>query len=321
MEFKAARLDTPALIITSLVTALLVGLTILFFALTPIGLIFSLVSALIISLSYLLSPANYSIEGANLIIRKVIGKEIRIHLNEIDGYAVIKDFSKLRVARTFGNGGLFGYYGAFSTAEYGPINFQLRSLKNFFIIKTKDNAYAISPAAVMRFEEMLTSAVQGMKGKIDILAPAKPETMKYANPLILLLPALLFILTVVMVLLVYSQLPERIAVHFDLQGNPDGWGSRTSYLISGIVPAAILTAISIIAFLIVRRATKKPNLPYYLITIFVVIQFFIAYVSFETYWVNKQGTHIIPFPYGFIIYFIAIVALLFVYYRKVKTSA
>ncbi|MDH4210378.1 MAG: PH domain-containing protein [candidate division WOR-3 bacterium] len=321
MEFKVAKFDTPALITTSIVTFLLAGLATLVFFLAPHGWVFSIISVLIISLSYLLSPMRYSFKGSDLIIRKVIGKEISIKLSEVESYVVVPNFTKLRVARTFGNGGLFGYYGTFSTAEYGPIDCQLRSLKNVIILKTKDKTYAISPDAVAQFEEKLTNAVKGVKGTIDVLVPSEPGTMEHANPLILLLPVFLFILTVVMVLLVYLQLPERVAVHFDMHGNPDGWGSRTSYLISGILPAAVLAAISILTFFIVRRAARKPNLPYLLVIIFAVIQFFTAYISFETYWVNKQGNHIIPFPYNMIVYFIAIAVLLFVYYRKVRSSA
>ena len=321
MEFKRAKLDTPALITTSLVTVLLAGLAIFFVTLEPFGWVFSVICLSIITLSYLLSPAKYYIQGSDLVIKKVIGKEIKIRLNEIEGYTIVPNFSKLRVARTFGNGGLFGYYGTFSTAEYGPLNCQLSNLKNVVILKTAEQTYAISPAALAQFENELTGGVNAVRGKIDALTPSETGTAHQAKPLILLLPLFLFILTLVMVFLVYLQLPERIAIHFDMHGNPDGWGSRTSYLISGIAPATILAAISILTFFIVRRATKKPNLPYFLVVIFAVIQFFTAYISFETFWVNKYGHHIIPFPYSMIVYFIAIVVLIFIYYRKVRSSA
>ncbi|UCD04724.1 MAG: DUF1648 domain-containing protein [candidate division WOR-3 bacterium] len=321
MEFKTARLDTPALVITSLVSVLLAGLAIFVLTLEPFGWIFSIICVSIIVLCYLLSPVKYYIQGSDLVIKKVIGKEIKIRLNEIEGYTIVPNFSKLRIARTFGNGGLFGYYGTFSTAEYGPMNCQLSNLKNVVILKTAEQTYAISPAALVQFEKELTGVVKAVRGKIDALMPSENGTAQYAKPLILLLPVILFILTVVMVFLVYLQLPERIAIHFDMHGNPDGWGSRISYLISGITPATILAAISILTFFIVRRATKKPNLPYFLVVIFAVIQFFTAYISFETYWVNTYGHHIIPFPYSMIIYFIAIVVLLFIYYRKVRSSA
>jgi hypothetical protein len=320
VEFKTARLDTPALIATTIATILLAAFAIFFFLQVPFGWVFSIIPILIISLSFLFSPSRYYFRGSDLVIRKVIGREKKVDLNEVEGYAVVPDFSKLRVARTFGNGGLFGYYGNFSTAEYGPLNCQMRNLKNVFVIKTRTASYALSPAAVSQFEEQLTGAVAAAKGRIDILAQSAPGTMQKANSLILSLPIMLFLLTVLMVLLAYSQLPQRIAVHFDLQGNPDGWASRASYLISGIVPAAILAAISIIAFSIVSRATRRPSLAYILVVLFAAIQLFVAYISLETYWVNKHGTSIIPFPYNFIVYFLAIAGLLIVYFRKTKAN-
>lgn len=320
MEFKTARFDTPALITTSIVTLLLIGLAIFFFTLAPFGWFFSIISLSIIALSYLFSPVRYSFQGSDLVIRKAIGREIRINLNEVDGYTIVPNLSKLHVARTFGNGGLFGYYGTFSTAEYGPLNCQLSNLKNIVLIKTKNKTYALSPARLTQFEEKLTNVVKGMKGTISEMTPSAPQTAERANQLILLLPVFLFIITVVMILLAYQQLPERIAVHFDAHGNPDGWGPRTSYLVSGILPATVLAIISILTFFIVRRATRKPNLPYLLVTIFAAIQFFTAYISFETYWTNKHGSHLIRFPYNMIAYLILIVVLLVVYFRRVRSS-
>ncbi len=319
MEFKVARLDKPALITTAIVSILLAAFAIFFYSMVPFGWVFSIIAILIIALSFLLSPSKYYFSGSNLIIRKVIGSEKKIALNEVEGYAIVPDFSKLRVARIFGNGGLFGYYGNFSTAEYGPLDCQMSSLRNVFIIKSRTGGYALSPAAARQFEERLTGAVTASKGRIDILTPLPSGTGEKANSLILLLPVVLFLLTILMVLLVYEQLPQRIAVHFDLQGNPDGWASRTSYLVSGIVPAAILAAISIITFSIVNRATRKPALAYTLVILFAAIQLFIAYISLETYWINKHGKSIMPYPYNFIVYFLVIVGLLVVYYRKTRT--
>ena len=319
MEFKAARLDKPALITTAFVTILLTVFAIFFYLMVPFGWVFSIIAILIIALSFLFSPAKYYFSGSNLIIRKVIGSEKKIDLNEVEGYAIVPDFSKLRVVRTFGNGGLFGYYGSFSTAEYGPLVCQMTSLKNVFVIKSRSGSYALSPATT-QFEEQLTGAVAASKGRIDILTQLPAGTGPKANSMILLLPVMLFLLTVLMVLLAYTQLPQRIAIHFDLQGNPDGWASRTSYLISGIVPAAVLVAISIITFSMISRATRKPDLAYVLVALFAVIQLFIAYISLETYWVNRHGKSIMPFPYNFIIYFLVIGGLLIVYFRKTRAN-
>jgi hypothetical protein len=268
-----------------------------------------------------LSPARYFFDGRRLIIEKVIGKKIIIPLEDIEGYAMIPDFTKLRVARTFGNGGLFGYYGTFSTAEYGTINCQLKNLKQVFIIKTTRRTFAISPADAKRFEEHFTNTVKGLKPELKELAPAMPSTMHLANLLILILPAAIFILTIILVLSLYPQLPARIAVHFDMHGNPNGWASRSSFIASGLIPAAVLFVINVAVFFLTRRTTRKPTLPYMIVGLFSVFQLFAAFVSLDTFWINIHDSHLIPFPYNIIGYMVIIVVLLFVYYRKVRTTA
>ena len=318
MEFNVAKLDKVATALTISVTILLLGLSIFFILKVPHGWIFAILMLSIVLISYLLSPAKYYIMGSKLVIQKFIGKRIVIPLEDVHGYAVIPDFAKLRVARTFGNGGLFGYYGMFSTAEYGTINCQLRNLKEIFVIKTTHGMFAISPAHRSKFEEYLVNTVQGLRGTIETLVPSVPSATEYANPLILILPALIFIFTVVMVLSLYPGLPERIAVHFDMHGTPDGWASSTSFIISGIIPATVLFVISVTIFLFVRRATRKPTLPYLIVVLFAFIQLFIAYVSFDTYWINKKGAHLVPFPYNMMGYVLIIAVVSYVYYRKIK---
>lgn len=320
MKFKPAKLDKLATIVTVCVTVLLVGLSLFFIIEVPYGWLFAILMMSIILFSYLLSPAQYFFEGSTLVIQKVIGRKSIISLEDVEGYTVIPDFTKLRVARTFGNGGLFGYYGTFSTAEYGAINCQLRNLKQVFIIKTTRGTFAISPADATRFEEYFINTVQGLKPELTRLTPSTPSAMRHASPLILLLPAAIFILTMVLIFSLYPQLPERIAVHFDMQGNPNGWASRSSFIASGLIPVTVLFVVSIAVFFVIRRATHKPTLPYMIVALFAVFQLFTTYISLDTYWINKHDAHLIPFPYNIIGYVVIIVVLLLVYYRKTRTT-
>ena len=321
MEFKVANMDRPAIITTLAVTMLLVGLSIFFVLKIPYGWFFAILMIAIIILSYLLSPRSYSIEHDHLIIQKVIGRRISISLQDVQAYTVVPNFAKLRVSRTFGNGGIFGYYGTFSTAEFGTISCQLRSLKDVFMIKTYHGIFAISPAHKAKFEETFVNKVKSLTGTVTSLTPTMPGTIRQANPLILILPAAIFTLTMIMVFVLYTKLPDRIAVHFDMQGNPDGWASQTSFMISGILPAAVLLLINTAIFFFVRRTTIKPTLPYLLVVLFSVFQIFTLYVSLDTYWINVNERHLIPFPFNIILYGLIIVAMLYVYYRKTKTSA
>ncbi len=285
----------------------------------PSGWIFLILMLLIIVCCYALSPKTYVFNDGQLIIKKVIGKKIIIPIDEIRAYVHVSNFARLKVARTFGNGGLFGYYGMFTTAEYGTINCQLTTLKNVFIIKSKKGAFAISPANPELFEERLKTTA----GIVDIeeLRPRVIEKREYANLLILIIPVCLFIISLIMVLLTYTQLPDRIAVHFDFQGYPDRWGSKDSYLISGIIPASILLAVGIVAFLIVRRTTTNRALPNFFVIIVALIQLFVAYLAFDTYWTNKNNRHLMSLRYSITLFVILMIGLLFYYYKAVKKSA
>jgi uncharacterized membrane protein len=320
MDFKVSRLDRPALIVTLAVSILLIGLATFFIIKVPFGWMFAVGMLAIILVCYLLSPKYYSLREGKLVIQKVIGKEISIPLEDVMAYTVVPDFTKLRVSRTFGNGGLFGYYGVFSTAEYGTISCQMRSLKDVIIIKTSHGAFALSPEQRARFEEHLVNTVKGLRGEIAPLAPTPPETIRQANPLILILPAAILILTVAMVFMLYPRLPERIAVHFDMQGNPDGWATRTSFMVSGLIPAVVLFILNTLIFFFVRRTTTRPTMPYLIVLLFTVFQLFASYVSLDTYWVNVHDHHLVPFPYNIIAYGLVIAVVLFFYYRKTRPS-
>jgi hypothetical protein len=321
MEFHIAKLDKGASILTVTVTVLLTGLAIFFITVVPYGWIFAILIFSIILLSFLLSPAEYRIEGGNLTIRKIIGRKIEIPLKNVEAYTIEPDFTKLRIMRTFGNGGLFGYYGMFSTAEYGPVNCQLTRLSEVLVIKTNQATYALSPAQTGRFEEYLASTIRGIRGDVPRLDRSEPVVRGRARSLILIVPAAVFILTLAMVLLLYAQLPERIAVHFDLHGTPDGWASRTSFIISGIIPAAVLFCLSTVIFFYARRAATGSTLPYSIIGLFVILQLLIAFITLDTYWINSKGIHLIPFPYNIATFVVVIGFWLFIYYWKIKKRA
>jgi len=317
MEFKPARLDRIAIIISVLVTTFLIALSIFFIIKVPYGWIFAVFMMTILLICYLWSPKRYVFRNDLLVIEKIAGHHISIRLCDIEAYVHVPNFTKLKVARTFGNGGLFGFYGFFSTAEYGEINCQLRSLKDVIILKTKNMNYALSPENYEDLEEYLIKNVGGVAGNPITLQPLAITRKHLTSPMILILPAVLFIALVTMVLLNYSQLPERIAVHFNAYGQPDRWGSRSSYLISGLIPLTILFLLTTGVFFFVRRTTNKPAIPNFLVIIMSFILLFTAFMSLATFWINKYGEQLIPMHYGIIIFGILLATLFFFYYRNI----
>lgn len=317
MEFEVAKLDRTATTVSIATTAFLIILSIFFIVKVPFGWLFAVLMISIPLICYLLSPKKIVFKGSILIIEKVIGKQISIPMNDIEAYVRVPDFAKLKVARIFGNGGLFGFYGLFSTAEYGEINCHLTKLKDIIIIKTKKMNFALSPQNGDEFEQYLKTSVLGVTGEIKVLEPFPENRKNHANPAILVVPIALFILVVIMILLNYTQLPERIAVHFDIHGNPDRWGPKSSYLLSGLIPSTIMFLLTIGVFFFVRRTTNKPAIPNFVVLIMSFILLSIAYTSLATFWINKYGKQLIPMHYGIIIFAVLMIGLLLVYYRRI----
>lgn len=317
MEFKIARMDRTVTTVSSLVTIFLLGLSILFVIMVPYGWIFTIFMMAIPLICYLWSPKTYIFKNDILQIKKVIGRHIAIKINDIEAYTRLENFAKLKVARTFGNGGLFGLYGFFSTAEYGQINCQLTRMKDIIIIKTKTMNYALSPRKCGDLEQYLINNIGGITGKIESLQPQVIDKRTLANPMILIIPSILFFALAIVVLLNYAQLPDRIAVHFNAYGQPDRWGSKSSYLLSGLIPSTILFLLTIGIFFFVRRTTKKSAIPNFLVIIMSFILLFTSFTSLATYWINKYGQQIIPMHYGIIIFGVLLIVMLYIYYNKI----
>lgn len=60
----------------------------------------------------------------------------------------------------------------------------------------------------------------------------------------------------------YNDLPERVASHFDLNGQPDGWSSRDGWAVTYIVLVAVMAAIfGGLVYLMPRLPDKSLNIP------------------------------------------------------------
>ncbi|MEO0123329.1 MAG: PH domain-containing protein [candidate division WOR-3 bacterium] len=313
MEFKPAKLDRLALI-TSIITSILLVCFSFFFLINniPYGWIFALLMLSIVLISYLLSPKSYYIQGAYFIIEKVIGTKISIPISEIEGIFEVDDFYKLKPIRSLGNGGLFGYYGIYTTKDYGNINCQLTRLKDVLIIKSKNGYYAISPEKPERLLEWFRSTT----GTTLIKENPEPETIKKkASPLILLVPETIFMLTLIMIILLYPQLPDKIATHFDVRGNPDGWSPKISFIYFGILSQIISLIICAISFFAMRNRYHEPMAIYLLIIMVSVVQLIVAYAALDIYWFNVYDSHLLPMGLMFIFFTGIFLVFLFIYYR------
>ncbi|MBR7074600.1 MAG: DUF1648 domain-containing protein [Oscillospiraceae bacterium] len=77
------------------------------------------------------------------------------------------------------------------------------------------------------------------------------------NKKTLIITSLICLLPLLAGALVYSRLPEQVATHFDLQGNPDGWSSR-AFAAFGL--PGILLAVNLLLPFLLRADPKHKNM-------------------------------------------------------------
>jgi len=145
MEYKAS-LDTLAKIIT-------IGIAILFIAiglhsvkslfvaqgdsstvLIHAGVLLLLVA--IITISWLYAPQSYTLGKTDLTINRPIGK-VNVSLADITQVRCVSDTEMRGTIRTFGVGGLFGYFGKFYSPQIGHITFYATQRINGILIVDK----------------------------------------------------------------------------------------------------------------------------------------------------------------------------------------
>ena len=77
------------------------------------------------------------------------------------------------------------------------------------------------------------------------------------NKKTLIITSLVCLLPMLVGALVYSRLPEQVATHFDLQGNPDGWSSR-AFAVFGL--PGILLAVNLLIPFALQADPKHKNM-------------------------------------------------------------
>ncbi|WP_395803128.1 PH domain-containing protein [Daejeonella sp.] len=139
MKYKAS-LDQTAIIITILV-GLLFGALIIFNFILPLAIL--LLSVYLIC--WYLKPLRYEIKSDQIIIHRLI-KSVRIKRYDIENLTLIDKDKLSGTIRTFGVGGLFGWYGKFSNNELGDMTWYLTSRdKPILIISKAGKKILISP--------------------------------------------------------------------------------------------------------------------------------------------------------------------------------
>ncbi len=320
MRFKPARLETGAAVVTIVTTAILaaMGAWLAFKMPPPSGWIAAAALSAIIIGCFLWSVKEFRREGDNLIIERMIGTKTVIPLKDIEHAVLIDNFMSMKPMRVFGNGGLFGYYGIFSTAEHGSISCHLTRLHRIIMLRTQGRFYAISPQDDQQFMAMIASSAPNADRRPETMPTLRPETIKYAHPMILLIPDAILVISIIMAVVLYPKLPPIIATHFDGQGTPNGWSTRQSFMVFSLLPCLILFGINVLIFFAIRRRVPDPRVTYFITGLLSFMQLFFAYIMFDIYSFSVRQSHILPLSYMMYILFGAIAVGFILYYRMIR---
>lgn len=115
------------------------------------------VAAAVIALAYAWSPRSYAVADRSVLVQRLIGK-IAIPLDGIREArrAAADDFTGC--IRLWGNGGLFGYYGSFSTSKLGRSWWYLTNRRNTVVVITDRGTTLFSPDDVDGFLEAIRAS-------------------------------------------------------------------------------------------------------------------------------------------------------------------
>ncbi|WP_373399011.1 PH domain-containing protein [Algoriphagus halophilus] len=108
--------------------------------------------------TWVFSPQGYKIGDGKLTIKRIIG-DVHIRLHEITEVKALSREETKGMIRTFGVGGLFGYFGRFYIPKIGRVMLFATQRKNkVLIIKKDDKQFILSPDDD-RFVEYLKNKV------------------------------------------------------------------------------------------------------------------------------------------------------------------
>lgn len=138
MTYKAS-LDKMAIAITIFVTILFTAIILGHnYFLKFRGSTFSTIAIIVCIISYAVSyafrPVNYTINFRELIIHRPV-LDVKINRSDIENAKVL-DANKTRgFIRTFGVGGLFGYFGKYRNNDLGNMTWYATQRKNYVLIE------------------------------------------------------------------------------------------------------------------------------------------------------------------------------------------
>lgn len=139
LYFKAS-LGKTAVVITVAITVLFACIIMLPFFISPytingMTLFISVILLMVYIITFLFRPIGYRLTSTQLIVARPI-KKIVLNKTEIRSVQLIEPSEITWSIRTFGSGGLFGYFGKFANRKFGAMTWYATRRNNIVLIKT-----------------------------------------------------------------------------------------------------------------------------------------------------------------------------------------
>ena len=123
--------------------------------LVRIGVVMLLVTFILVC--YLLSTKSYKLTDDQITITRPL-RSFSIKLADIIKVELLSPEQLSGLIRTFGVGGMFGYYGKYYNSTLGPINLYTTQRRNRIMIVTRANvAFVISPDDSSLYQKLISS--------------------------------------------------------------------------------------------------------------------------------------------------------------------
>jgi hypothetical protein len=161
MEFKTS-LDKLAKVVTAVITILFTAIIVLqLIFIQDFGNTSSIITITTLLISYLIAfifrPISYIILDELLVIHRPL-LDIKIALTEIENIVVLDSQELKGAIRTFGVGGLWGYWGRFANSRIGAMKWYATRMSNAVLITTGNNKkIVLTPDDPELFVEKLKS--------------------------------------------------------------------------------------------------------------------------------------------------------------------
>jgi hypothetical protein len=144
MEYKAT-LDLTSKIISVILTLVFLSITVYTFSVmdfksdivaeSMILMLATLVIIVIYFICYLLRPLKYILNTDKLVIKR-LAFDLTIDIKTIKSALLVDNESMRWTIRTFGNAGLFGYFGKFYNRTFGSMTWYATRRSNYIVLGT-----------------------------------------------------------------------------------------------------------------------------------------------------------------------------------------